>query len=291
MNSMIKTKQITRGAMVCAIYGVLLFANQQLALALEDGMSWIFAFPILIYAAQNPISVSVVCAIAMILETFLFGGFTTWFYSWTSITIGLFYGIGICKQWSNSLKLTITFFLSAVSYLFIFWLWAGIFGLDYTEDFELIHQWLPFLDLRVFMGVIVFVLSLLQTICIHLLAIMICLRMKIKVVPMKKVYEIKSRRWVGVVFIILLLLFFLSQILPSAAQGWKDLILLALIVDLCALDYYGIVYMLNVCIRTNKRKLSFFAILGGFIPLVNIVWIVLGELDCLLDLRRVKGRI
>lgn len=95
--------------MVCAIYGIMLFANQQFALAIEDGMSWIFAFPILIYAAQNPSSVAAVCAAAMALETFLFGGFTTWFYSWTSIVIGYLYGIGIYRRWSSDIKLVVTF--------------------------------------------------------------------------------------------------------------------------------------------------------------------------------------
>ena len=42
---MIKTKQITKGAMVCAIYGALLFLNQQSALMIESSASWIFCFP------------------------------------------------------------------------------------------------------------------------------------------------------------------------------------------------------------------------------------------------------
>ena len=79
MNSTIKTRQITRGAMVCAIYGVMLLVNQQFALALEESMSWLFAFPILIYAAQNPVAIAGVCALAMALESFLFCGFSTWF--------------------------------------------------------------------------------------------------------------------------------------------------------------------------------------------------------------------
>ena len=50
---MIKTKQITKGAMVCAIYGALLFLNQQSALMIESSASWNFAFPLLIYTAMN----------------------------------------------------------------------------------------------------------------------------------------------------------------------------------------------------------------------------------------------
>ena len=52
---MIKTKQITTGAMVCAIYGALLFLNQQSALMIESSASWIFAFPVLIYTIKAAI--------------------------------------------------------------------------------------------------------------------------------------------------------------------------------------------------------------------------------------------
>ena len=289
MNSTVKTRQITRGAIVCAIYGIMLFANQQFALAIEDGMSWIFAFPILIYAAQNPSSVAAVCAAAMALETFLFGGFTTWFYSWTSIVIGYLYGIGIYRRWSSDIKLVVTFLLSLGSYIFIFWIWAGIFGLDYAADFQMIHEILPFIDMRVFLAAIIFVLSLLQTICIHLLATLICIRMKIPTVPIKKISQLRPNKKVGIVSIVIGALFFLSQNVLQWNAEVKDIILIALMIDLCALDYYGILYMLDRSRCKAQRKRSFFAIFGAFIPGINAIWIILGELDCLFDLRKVRG--
>ncbi len=290
MNSTIKTRQITRGAMVCAIYGVMLLVNQQFALALEESMSWLFAFPILIYAAQNPVAIAGVCALAMALESFLFGGFTTWFYSWTSILIGLCYGIGVYKRWSNGLKLGVTFVLSCVSYGLIFAVWAGIFGLDLQEDFAWIQRWLPFVDWRVFVGAVVFLLSLLQTVCIHLLAVMVCIRMKIWIPPIRKVAQIRPKRWIGFVTIVLLALFSMSQSMVKCSSEIQDIVMMATFIDLCVLDYYGIVYMMDRCIRHNKRSLTFFAILGGFVPGLNLIWIVLGELDCLIGLRKDRGK-
>lgn len=283
------TKQLTRGAMVCAIYGLFLFLNQQLGLMIENGMSWIFAFPILIYAAQNTISASMICALAMVLETFLFGGFSTWFYSWSSILIGLLYGIGIYKKWSNTNKLVVTFILSVISYIFIMWIWAGIFQIDYMEDFESIHTLFPFIDLKVFMSTLILLLSLLQTVCIHLLAIMVCIRLKIAIQPIRKVWQIKPLKWVGIVSILLWVLFYFSQNVIECSEEAKDILLLLSIIDLCLLDYYGIVYMMHYCVVHNQRKLAFFAVLGAFIPFVQIVWIVLGELDCLFSLRKIKN--
>ena len=46
------TRRITEGAMMCAIVGVLLFVNRQLANAIELFMYWVLTFPILIYTAR-----------------------------------------------------------------------------------------------------------------------------------------------------------------------------------------------------------------------------------------------
>ena len=85
------TKQITRGAMMCAIYGLLLFLNQQTALTIETSANWLFAFPVLSYTSMYGNYGGGIVSIAMILMTFLFGGFTAWFYSCTAILIGYLY--------------------------------------------------------------------------------------------------------------------------------------------------------------------------------------------------------
>ena len=63
------TKELTRGAMMCAIYGALLFINQQTALSIETIVPWIFVFPILIYTVNSNIKMSALVAIAMGLLT------------------------------------------------------------------------------------------------------------------------------------------------------------------------------------------------------------------------------
>lgn len=276
--------------MVMAIYALLLFLNEQFGLFIETTFSWAFCFPILIYASTQPIYPSIICAIGMILETLLFGGFTTWFYSWTSILIGLFYGICTWKRKSSAFKLGGVFILSFLSYWLIFFLYAKIFALDYMEDFKLFHEIFPFLDLFVFLTLTVVLLSLLQTICIHLLAMMIYIRMKIETVPMKKVWQIKPPLWLGVGSIILLVVFLASQSVIECSERANDLILIAFALDLMALDYYGVVYMIHYCIAHRKRQWTFFAILLGFIPPLCLISIGLGELDCLLSLRHRRSK-
>ena len=105
----ITTRDVTRGAMAAAIYALLLFLNQQTALGVETAIPWLFIFPIYLYAAASPFQASFTCALAMILETFLFGGFTTWFYSWTGILSGFLAGAAIRKGASGQVRLAILF--------------------------------------------------------------------------------------------------------------------------------------------------------------------------------------
>lgn len=280
------TKQITQGAMVCAIYGLILFLNQQTALFIESGLSWVFVFPILIYTAKSNSYAGFICTIAMAFETMLFGGFTTWFYSWTSLLIGYVYGLGIQKQWPNGMKLATTFLFTVVSYMLIFKFWAALFQFDYTADFEMIHQLIPFMNLEAFMAILIIFLSVLETLCIHLISILICVRMKIAMRPIKTVSQIKAPKWVGIVSIVIFTVFFLSQNVIKYSKGVQDIILIMFFVDLFILDYYGTIYLLNR-IRKNKKcqRQSFWICLGAFTPIVQIVWILLGEFDCLFNLR------
>ena len=46
----------------------------------------------------------------------------------------------------------------------------------------------------------------------------------------------------------------------------QDIVMMATFIDLCVLDYYGIVYMMDRCIRYNKRSLTFFCDPGRVCP-------------------------
>ena len=65
---------------------------------IEASASWLFVFPVLIYTAMSGPKSGAIVGVAMALMTFLLGGFTTWFYSWTSLITGYVYGLGLFYQ-------------------------------------------------------------------------------------------------------------------------------------------------------------------------------------------------
>ena len=57
-------------------------------------------------------------------------------------------------------------------------------------------------------------------------------------------------------------------------------------VDCTLLLYFGVVYFMSLCVKYQKKKWSFLSIFGAFVPGLNLLWMFMGELDCLLQLRK-----
>lgn len=283
-----KTKELTRGAMVCAIYGFLLFLNQQTALSIETTMNWIFAFPALIYTSIYGLNMGGIVSLAMALMTFLFGGFTTWFYSWTAILIGYIYGIGVKKRFKHTTNFTICAILSILCSALIIYLWAGIFGYNLASEFSSILAFVPGIHLRVLIFIFVLLLGVLQAFCIHMIALMVNIRMHIEMRPLGNVSDFPSPRWVGWLSLVLLPVCFIAQ--TALNSDWKDLFQVVAMIDLMVLDFFGALYFVKRSIDRQQRKGTFFAIMGSFIPFVQLIWVLAGLADCLFQLRK-KGRV
>lgn len=275
------THDMTRGAMVCALYAILLLINQQTALMLENSLTWIFIFPIYLYAAQAPAAISCCVAAAMALESFLFGGFTTWFYSWTSIATGLAGGIALHKQAPSSWRLLIMFVIQFIGTMLILFLWAGIFDMDLTEDFAMIKAWIPWLDPWVFTVLFAAVMAFTMALCVHVVGAAACRKLNIPTRPLTPVSRIKGHRAVAWAFLVTLALFFLFPDMVLWKIEVRNLLILALVPELVYLDYYGAICVLRRLIGTNKRFLVFFVIMGTIIPGVQMILAAIGLLHAL----------
>ncbi len=284
--SIMDTKQLTRGAMVCAIYGALLLINQQTAFTIEATFSWIFAFPMLIYAATASTQMSLLVAFAMGLMSFLFGSFTTWFYSWSSIIMGLIYGIGIEKKWKNITNFINCSITSLFSTALMIVVWASIFDMELSQDYEMVRQFMPGVRFEVFVVLFIVFMGLLQALCIHLLALMVCIRMKIEIRPLQSVSKMQSPTWFGALSLLIWFIYLFGQNMIECSQSMRDFFQILWFLDCFVLDYFGVIFLLDACRRHKQRKLTFFVVFGAFVPIVNYIWMLLGQLDCLLQLRQ-----
>lgn len=274
----VTTRNVTRGAMAAAIYALLLFLNQQTALGIETAMPWLFIFPIYVYSAASPLQASFPCALAMILETFLFGGFTTWFYSWTGILSGFLTGAAIRRGLSGQLRLGILFVCQFVGNLLTMFLWAGIFDMDITEDFAMIRGFIPWLDMKVFIVIFCVVLSVMTAVCVNLLGAALLQRLHIPCPPITPVSRIRPNRtlvWLSIASVILFVVCPSVIVWKEEARNW---LLPAVMCAMMYLDYLGCVRFLQKCVATGHRSWAPVAVIGAFVPGLQLLWVIQGML-------------
>ena len=185
-----QTKKMTEGAMMVAIVGMLLFINRQLAGMLEMVMYWVLTFPILMYTARYGVKSACVPAISMVLLSFMIAAPTTIFYLFSCDVVGIVYGAGIRKKWKNGTLLLWTGIFTFVSYLITTVLFAAMFGYDPADDVEMVKMLLDFMhiDIGIPLAKIVtyvvigsaILMTVLQTMCIHMIANVVLKRMHIE---------------------------------------------------------------------------------------------------------------
>jgi uncharacterized protein YybS (DUF2232 family) len=166
---------------------------------------------------------------------------------------------------------------------------AAVFGIDYAEDMSLLQTYAPFLHLSAYIAVLIVFTAVLETAVIHMLAIMILRRLKIKMVPMKNILQMQPSRLVGVVSLLIWIgagVLFANGLDMESAAG--NIVFVFLILDCFILLYYGVLWFYYLAVRTQKRLLAMISVLGAFIPGLNLVWILIGELDALFGLRTRK---
>ncbi|MBQ0066008.1 MAG: DUF2232 domain-containing protein [Firmicutes bacterium] len=282
----IRTNQVTQGAMYCALYGILLFVNQQFGLIIETSLPSIFSLPILVCAAKSEKNISWIVGLTMIIMTFLFGSFTTWFYSWSSILIGLLYGTGVRKKWSMMTNFMWTTLLSIVVNFFTVFVWAKLFGMELTEDYMMFQAYIPNVSLATFMACFVLLLSVLEGLSIHFIAILILRRLRVPMAEMKNIFQIQSPFYVGVLSISLWVLYYLCTNVIECSHEVVGFFQVVLLMDYFILDFFGAIVMLSLCVLYQKRKIAFLATLGAMIPVVQWIWIFVGLMDCFFQIRK-----
>lgn len=295
-----QTKRITEGAMMVALVGAMLFVNRQFANMIEFLMYWILTFPILIYTAKYGVRYGIVTSVCMLLLSFMISSPTTIFYLFCCVVVGVVYGEGVRRKWKNGTLLTLTGIFTLISYVLTTIVFATIFGYDPSEDVEMVQTLMQFfnVDLGVvnmnqIVGAVVVitavVMSVLQTICIHLLSHLLMQRLKIETMPMKSLFDIHVPRYWGIIIIIIWILFLGRNVLKLNQE--VSTILLA--VFLCAFIFaigYGVLTCMTWIALHRKKVFMIVVMVGIFVKYVQAVIAVIGILDMLFSLREQMKR-
>ena len=124
------TLKITTGAMIIAIFAMLLIVNRQTGLFFEEFFVYLLPLPMAIYTALYDWKYGLMVFVGMTAFSFIFGGFTTIFYAVSASLIGLVFGTMVCRKVDPTKMLIIIMVFSAISTIISSVALASLFGYD-----------------------------------------------------------------------------------------------------------------------------------------------------------------
>lgn len=283
-------RRISEGAMMVAMVGLVLFFNRQTAGMFEYLFYWLLSFPILIYTAKYGLKAALIPAFSMLVLSLILSVPTTVFYLVSALIVGLFYGCGVKKQLENRVLLGATIFFTFLSYLVTAVLLAQVFGYG-SDDVEMLIELFQLLEIsvpaqiaKIALWVSVFlalVMSVLEALCIHLLAILLLKRLKIAEIRTKTVIDLQFPKWFGVISIIVILLFLGRNMLELNSEAAALLSLAMLAVSVIALAN-GCMYLMCILLLAGRKKWVFILPLMAITPIIQYIILFFGIYDMLI---------
>lgn len=128
------TLKLTQGALITAVFGVLMFLNRQTAGIAEEILVYIFPLPMAIYAAKYGFWAGLPAFAAMCLISFLLGTPTSAIYAGMYVVIGLIFGTCLHKK-ADSAKtmLSVMAASTVVNVVYLVFL-ASLTGIGFSDQ-------------------------------------------------------------------------------------------------------------------------------------------------------------
>ena len=136
MNYNSRTSKLTFGAMVVAIFGVLLLLNRQTGMLFEEVLLFIFPIPMIAFSARYGLKSSLSVFVCMVLISLLFGTFSTFFYASSQAFIGMVYGACIYHKKNMTHTLLLVILLSVIASILSSVVLLGLFGYSLNTELD-----------------------------------------------------------------------------------------------------------------------------------------------------------
>lgn len=273
------TKQITQGAMITAITAIILILNRQTGGIMESSFYWFLSFPILIYAVRSELKMTIMVGIACMFMALLFSTPQTMFYLFSALTTGSIYGYGVKRKWSNSKLLLWTFITTFISCYITMFALASAFGYNIIEGrmelLELIEPFTQFLPMsaQLFVKTFDILLSLLiialQTLCTHLVAVILFRKLGIECNPIRTVMDWQPPLWTAILTMIAHGLFIMMSFI-SLSESMQELILFVMLGGMSIYLIYGLIIVRILAFRKKAMMLLYIPIFWLFVVYIGL---------------------
>lgn len=285
-----KTQQLTRSALLCALYGLILLLNSMSALSVETYLPWLMCLPIMVCASLYPPIVSLAALAAMALMTLMFGTMTTWLNAGSFLAAGFIFGWCVYRRKNPMISCLAAFAILFVCNYLQVTVFAALFGYDPAEAQAIANMLPGHFSWQSIVAVMAVFLSFMQTIVIYCLSILLLGRLHIQVEKLRlPAWQEISRGWVWAFCISLAGLLLL-------AAGWipvwlSEIMMAVFLVSLVVMVYAGTQVLLEkMQKKAGSAGLPFFPVFlllcTAFIPGLDLVHAAFG---CSALLTKSKG--
>ena len=276
------TQKLTFGALLVAIFGVLLLLNRQTGGMLEETFIFLFPIPMVAFSARYGWKDSLPVFVCTVLISIVCGIFTSAFYAITQSFIGAVYGSCLHAKRDSNKTMLLVMGLSAVSNLLSSIVLASLFGINLQEDMKMMQdmmrqgiekagvkmtaQQMQSIELllqtdtllRIFIVSMIF-MGVVQGFIVCQLSLLILRRLRFQIQKPAPITSYYPPRWTGYIALLVFVLYSSTLAMP-AMSGRKEIIRAILLL----LRAYG----------PGSRILNILIALMGFFVLPQIFMIL-----------------
>ena len=295
-----KTKKLTQGAMMLAIFGALILIDRMIAYAFTELVVLTAPIIIIMYSAMQSFKDGLLLSIGVMIIAFLLGNFQLMYLIF--IPVGVITGIAYSYGLQKGLNKTTLLFIACATYIvgevaaeYIVYPLLGFPVEQMIEEFKVALNTTTSMsgmsidDVFGIAGVnfdniivIVYLLAtiltgLLEGVLIHILVIFLLKRFKIKDLGRINLWDAKPNKVVSYISFLSLFSFFFKD--KIANETVFNILMTIAILGGFILIYYGYLFVTIYGAVVMRRNLgAIIVILGIFIPVVFMVLMILGFL-------------
>lgn len=207
---------ITAGAMILAVFALLLLLNRQTGGLFEEFFIYALPIPMVIYAARFGLKNSLMVFAGMCIFSFLFGTFSAVFYAVSSALLGLVLGTCIRRQQDMTKTMLLAMGLGSVFSVLSSVVLAGLFGYDIGMEVDemqsMMNQMISSSGIQDMSAVLsvfsrefltqMFIISmalygLIDGFIVYQLSILVLKRLRFRIPPAAKLSQIRPPRITG----------------------------------------------------------------------------------------------
>ena len=244
-----KTHSLTYGAMIIAIFGMLLLVNRQTGSMFEEVFLYVFPIPMVAYSAIYGWKKGVPVFIGMCLISFLCGSIVSVFYAISQAFIGLAFGTSLNHHRDMTRTLLMVMVLSTLANILSTIVLASLFGFNIAAEVEEMRQMILTtmgkayesqgvqgaqamqaletvfsIDYLKRMYVVsMILLGAMQGYVVYMLSLLILRRLRFPLEKPKPLLFYFPPRWLGYVGFALSVVYFMTTSVPLKAEHLQDI--------------------------------------------------------------------